>query len=415
MKDRPTICIPDDHDVGHANLWGESGIASRGKGGAADGGYMYPPAFVNMVERCQTWNLPDPYDPTPIKRGIGVYYTDLTLGEISFAILEDRKFKSGPLGKIPKMGPRPDHINDPSYDPSTIDTPGLVLLGDRQLAFLNDWVQDWKGAVLKTVLSQTAFCGAVHFHGSQDNRLLADLDCNGWPQTGRNKALRAIRRAHALHLCGDQHLGVVVQHGIDSYRDGPYAFTNPALVNTVYGRWWWPENEKPGTGSPIKSPLPWVGDYQDGLGNKITMLAYANPEPKSNPELKTPIARNNRGDGYGLIRYHKPSRKITLECWPRFADLSQGDQAQYPGWPITFHADDNDGRKPIGHLKEVTLPINNAVVKLTNDQTNELIYCYRIQGKTFKAPVYTNEKHTLRVGSTTADQIILQGAMPRSL
>ncbi len=48
---------------------------------------------------------------------IGVYFTRLTVGGVDFAIQEDRKFKSGPAGKIPKMGPRPDHINDPKYDP----------------------------------------------------------------------------------------------------------------------------------------------------------------------------------------------------------------------------------------------------------------------------------------------------------
>ena len=74
------------------------------------------------------------------------------------------------------------------------------------------------------------------------SRLLADLDCNGWPQSGRYAALREIRRAWATHLCGDQHLAVVVKHGIDSWGDGPYAFTSPALVNTIYGRWWHPED-----------------------------------------------------------------------------------------------------------------------------------------------------------------------------
>ena len=159
------------------------------------GGYFYPAEYVNMVQRCQTWHLPDPFDPTPIERGIGVYYTRLRVGGIDFAILEDRKFKSGPEGKIPPMGPRPDHINDPAYDRNAIDLPGLELLGDRQLAFLDAWSQDWNGAEMKCVLSQTAFCGAVHLHGTPENRLLADLDCNGWPQSGRRKALAAIRRS----------------------------------------------------------------------------------------------------------------------------------------------------------------------------------------------------------------------------
>jgi 3',5'-cyclic AMP phosphodiesterase CpdA len=28
IRDRPTIAIPDDHDVGHGNLWGENGKRS---------------------------------------------------------------------------------------------------------------------------------------------------------------------------------------------------------------------------------------------------------------------------------------------------------------------------------------------------------------------------------------------------
>ncbi len=327
IRDRPTVCIPDDHDVGHPNLWGENGKRSYTKGNT-DGGYFYPAAYVNMVQRQQTWHLPDPVDPEPVEQGITVYFTRLRVGGVDFAILEDRKFKSGPEGKIPPQGPRPDHINDPNYDPATVDLPGLQLLGDRQLRFLEDWSQDRTGSEMKAVLSQTAFCGAVHLHGQPSNRLLADLDCNGWPQSGRNAALRLIRQARAVHLCGDQHLAVVVRHGIEEFGDGPYAFTSPALVNTIYGRWWHPLDEQPGPNPVENSPLPWTGDYRDGLGNRITMLAYANP-PDINDERQ-------RADGYGIARFHKPTAQVTFECWPRFAKVEDGNAAQFSGWPITI-------------------------------------------------------------------------------
>ena len=180
-----------------------------------------------MVQRQQTWHLPDPVDPAPVDRGIGVYFTRLRVGGVDFAILEDRKFKSGPQGKIPQQGPRPDHITNTAYDPKSIDLPDLELLGDRQLRFLHQWGEDWTGAQMKAVLSQTAFCGAVHLHGTRNNRLLADLDCNGWPQSERNRALEAIRRAWAVHLCGDQHLAVVVKHGIAEWGDGPLRLHEP--------------------------------------------------------------------------------------------------------------------------------------------------------------------------------------------
>ena len=65
----------------------------------ADGGYMFPVAYVNMVQRQQSWHLPDAFDPTPVQRGISVYYTRLKVGGMDFAILEDRKFKTGPMGR----------------------------------------------------------------------------------------------------------------------------------------------------------------------------------------------------------------------------------------------------------------------------------------------------------------------------
>lgn len=326
IRNRPTVTIPDDHDVGHPNLWGAGGKrALRGDG--ADGGYMLPAAYVNMVERQQTWHLPDPVDPAPVAQGIGVYFTRLVVGGVDFAILEDRKFKTGPWGAIPDLGPRPDHITAAVYDPAAVDLPGLQLLGARQLAFLRRWAEECQGIRAKCVLSQTAFCGAVHLHGTPANRLRADLDCNGWPQSGRNEALRILRDAKAVHLCGDQHLAVVVRHGIDRHGDGPWAFTCPAIVNTVYGRWWHPADERPGPHALPTSPLPWTGDYEDGLGNKITMHAYANPGDLED--------ERQRGDGYGVVRFDCAAETITFECWPRFPRLgADGMPRQYPGWPV---------------------------------------------------------------------------------
>lgn len=405
IKDRPVVAIPDDHDVGHGNLWGEGGIVAETPAGDT-GGYFYPAEYIRMLERCQTWHLPDPADPRPIAQGITTYFTRLRVGGVDFAVLEDRKFKTGPAGTIPQMGPRPDHIQQPDYDPKKIDLPGLNLLGESQLTFLNDWSADWTGAQIKAVLSQTAFCGAVHLHGSTENRLLADLDCNGWPQTGRNKALAAIRRAMACHLCGDQHLTVVVKHGIDAFRDGPYAFTNPAIINSYYGRWWWPADEKAGDNPIAGSPLPWTGDYLDGLYNRITMFAYANPQFNNIRAMK----QNQRdpkamlGDGYGLVRFNKKTRNITFECWPRYCDVSKGDAAQYPGWPITFAIEENDGRKVVGHLPE--LLFDNAVdpvVQVTDEATGEVLYTFRIRGDRFRPRVYGPGKYTVKAGPGKPD------------
>ncbi len=396
IRDRPTVCIPDDHDVGHPNLWGEAGAHSVHSGGA-DGGYFFPAAYVNMVQRAQSWHLPDPVDPAPVRQDISVYFTRLRVGGVDFAILEDRKFKTGPLGAIPPMGPRPDHVNDERYDPAAIDLPELQLLGERQMGFLREWTADWSGAEIKCVLSQTAFCGAAHLHGTPDNRLLADLDCNGWPQRRRNEALREIRRARAVHLCGDQHLAVTLKHGIDEHRDGPYAFTSPALVNTVYGRWWHPKDGRAGANAVPGSPLPWTGDYTDGLGNRISILAYANAEDLQD--------ERKRADGYGLVRFNKRSGEVTFECWPRF---SQGEQ--FPGWPITVPSEENDGRRPVAWLPELVVEnVDRPVVQVIAEASGEVLYTVRARGARFQPPVYAPGSYTVRVGRHRPDGPSLAG------
>jgi hypothetical protein len=398
MRDRPTICIPDDHDVGQPNLWGENGKQCLREDGT-DGGFLYPPEYVNQVQRQQAWNLPDPVDPAPVERGITVYFTRLRVGGVDFAILEDRKFKSGPFGKITVMGPRPDHINDPAYDPKAVDLPGLQLLGDRQEKFLRDWAQDWTGSEMKAVLSATSFCGAVHMHGKKDERLLADLDCNGWPQTPRNRALEEIRRAWAVHLCGDQHLAVVTKQGITEHGDGPYSFTSPALVNTTYGRWWHPLDEKPGPNPVPNSPLPWTGDFKDGFGNKLSMMAYANP-----PDIKD---ERQRADGYGIARFDKETRQITFECWPRF---SEAERSQFPGWPITVAMENNDGRKVHVELPEVKLDgVTKPVVQVIAESTGEILYTVRSQTESFKPRVYAPGKYTVKAGKDKPDTVVSSG------
>ena len=319
FRDRPCVTIPDDHDIGQGNLWGESGKKSMRKDGN-DGGYYFHPEYVKMVERAQTSHLPDSYNQAPLEQGIKTYFTSLKIGGVDFAIIEDRKFKSGPNGKIPRQGPRADHINDPNYNPESINLPELVLLGDLQHQFLEEWGSD-RSSQMKAVLSATGFCGGAHLHGKASNRLHADLDSNGWPQHGRNKALSLIQKAGAVHIAGDQHLPTVIHHGIKAFEDGPWAFVVPAIVNNYYSRWWWPEDEMPGENN--NNILPWTGRYYDGFKNKITRHAYANPDSESN------------GAGFGFIRFHIEKKEVTFECWPRGEDVSQPNAKQFTGWPLT--------------------------------------------------------------------------------
>ena len=383
IKDRPTITIPDDHDVGQGNVWGEGGKVSKLPGGS-DGGYIMTAEYVNMVQRAQTNHLPDPYDPTLIEQDITVYYTSLNIGGIDFAIVEDRKWKTGPAGLIPQQGPRPDHVNNPSYDPQTIDVPEAILLGERQLGFLRTWGQDWEDATMKAVLSQTIFAGGAHIHGKHNDRLHADLDSNGWPQTGRARALQEIRRCFAFHLAGDQHLATVIHHGIHSWEDAGYSYCVPSIVN-YYGRWWWPQ-EKAAEGSPA-NPMPFAGRYYDGFRNKVTMQAYANP-----------TKANYKAAGYGIVRFNKPTRKITMECWPRHIDVASAEAKQHPGWPITIDQEDNYGRKAMAYLPtlKITGP-SDAVVTVIDEAQQQVVYSLRIKGNTWRPKVFREATYTLKV------------------
>ena len=109
------------------------------------------------------------------------------------------------------------------------------------------------------------------------------------------------------------------------------------------------------------------------------MLAYANPTDRTD-ELK-------RADGYGIVRFNKAKRTVTLECWPRFVDARMGDKGQFPGWPLTFAMQDNDGRKPTGWLPELHFPTTkSAVVQVVDEKTGETLYTVRTDSQPLPPP-----------------------------
>ncbi len=309
---------------------------------------------------------------------------------MSFAILEDRKFKTGPNGPlklVPALSPRPDWVTNAAYDPKALDVPGAELLGARQERFLQRWGEDWTGAQFKVALSQTIFSYATHL--SQGNRLLADLDSNGWPQSGRRRAVELLRRCFALHICGDQHLGCVAQYGVDDWRDASVAFCVPSIVN-YYPRKWLPL--EPAV-NPISGPLPHCGDYIEGLGNKLTMFAYANPTVF--PAPLTNLAAS--ASGHGLVRFDKQTRKITLECWPR-SNSPSGPQEQFVGWPITVDLLQNYGRKAAGWLPRIQCNQTDPVVQVVDERNGEVVYTLRISGREWQPKVFAPGKYTVRIG-----------------
>ena len=416
----PSACIPDDHDVYHGNIWGEGGHAApldRGWGAPAQdrGGYKMPAAWVNAVQRAQTSHLPDPPDPSPVDQGIGVYFTAWEYGGVSFAILEDRKFKSAPANVLPAEA-RVENgwIQNPDFDVREHrDPPGATLLGDRQMAFLAEWVRDWRGPThLKVVLSQTNFA-AVHTIPNEatsgavlpglpvpppgayvpGDKLAVDMDSNGWPAARRDEVLRLIRPAAAFHIAGDQHLATMVHHGIERFSDAAVSFTGPAL-NNIWPRRWWPApaiREAPLAGG---GPA-YTGDFLDGFGNRITVLAAASP---TDTGLEPAILRN-RATGYGIVTFDAAAGQVTVECWPRQVDPARDPDGQYPGWPMTIRRGENDGRVPLGHLPEVRcVGLTDPVVEVL-DGSGALVSSRRIVGDRVVVPYFAPGRHVVRVGA----------------
>ena len=400
IKDRPTLCLPDDHDAGQPNLWGESGKVST-LGGASDGGYARPGVYVQEVERAQTSHFPDPVDPHKIGQGIGVWFTNLNWGNVDFAILEDRKFKTGPAGRVPKQGPRPDHIRNPEYDPASVDVDGAILLGQRQLKFLDRWSQDWTKTEMKVALSATIFCGGAHIHGGANGRLHADMDSNGWPQSGRSRALSALRKGFAFHCAGDQHLATIFHHGLENHRDAIWSFCVPSIAN-LYLRWW--EPLKPGANRETGAP-DYTGDHLDGFANKVTNYAAANPEKKPAGKLL-----NTRSAGFGVVRLNTKKREITMECWPRNIDITDPAAKQYAGWPRTISQFDNYDPPSWGKLGEITFDVENPVVQLIDDLSGEILYTVRAHGKTFNPGAPKGRSFTVKAGRNQPSTVILEKA-----
>ncbi|WP_373495238.1 alkaline phosphatase D family protein [Aquiflexum sp.] len=417
FRNIPAAFIPDDHDVYHGNVWGESGKKAPTEEGwgfvAQDqGGYKMPPEWVNMVQLTQTGHLPGPFDPTPVKQGITTYYTDWVYGGISFAILEDRKFKTAPKNMLPEEAKVLNgFIQNPEFDIKAHYDIDAELLGDRQMKFLEQWVTDWsKDAEMKAVLSQTNFCtvatlpkGSIlddivpklpipnpgeYVHGDAPT---VDMDSNGWPQKCRDEALRVIRKGFALHLAGDQHLGTVVQYGVEEFGDAGFAFAGPALNNVWPRRWWPPLNSDH---QPLEGKAPYTGNFHDGFGNKITVHAAANPHKTG----QKPALIYDRATGYAMVTFDKNERTMKLECWPRFIDPDKNPSGQYQGWPITISQADNYGRKAVGFLPILDLSgIQNPVVQLINDQSGEIEYSLRVRWKSFRPKVYEKGKYTLNI------------------
>ncbi len=430
----PAVSIPDDHDVYHGNIWGAGG--RKAPAYPADsiypdhykdhtwhwqqdqGGYKLKASSVNMIQATQTSHLPDPYDPTPIDQGIEVYYTDLNYGRISFAILEDRKFKSSPSIVLPEARVVNGFAQNRYIGGRSLDNPDAKLLGTRQLDFIDHWTADWKDVDMKATISQTIFANVSTFPSTfttdagtpglrslppdeypEGYRVAKDMDSNGWPQTARKNALMAIRKGFPVMIAGDQHLGSLVQMGVDTWDDAGYSFCVPAIGNLWPRRWFPPE---PGRDHSEGMP-PYTGKYFDGFGNRINVWAIANPVETG----KTPIALYDRAVGYGIIKFDKSHGEITFECWKREADPSDPEQGMFPGWPKTISMLDNYSRAVRSWLPsyKVIGLTHYPVFQVTDEASGEILYTVRVPDDMYQPGVFDySGTYTIKIGDPDVDE-----------
>ena len=410
----PSVFLVDDHDVYHGNIWGDEGKAAAGKAGADiqdSGGYKMPAPWVNAVQRSMTSHMPDAVDPTPVKQNISVYYTDLNYAGVSFALLEDRKWKTSPRHALPEAKINNGFSRNLEWDAKDSgDTSGLSLLGERQMNFLNDWAQDWSADTrMKSVVSQTLFSSVqtrprsdivtfkdrgmgpiVKGEYPEEDITVQDFDTNGWPQTPRQNALKLMRKASAFHIAGDTHLGVTFQYGIDGWNNGAWAIGSPAISNVWPRRWF-----------PKAYPLNYIegqprnlGEYYDGFGNEITVKAVANPTVTD----IEPVRINQRAPGYNILTFDTAAQTLNIDTWPRWIDPSAPNAKQFEGWPITLKQTDNGYPQEGLQLPAIEgLTTEGAVVQVVNQATGDIEYTLRFIGSTIIPKVYTTGLYTVNL------------------
>ncbi|HEY8567695.1 MAG TPA: alkaline phosphatase D family protein [Microbulbifer sp.] len=316
VRDRPAIVLADDHDVLHGNLWGKQGDSSGGPR-EEDGGYKASIDLVNMVYRIQNSHTPDAYDPTPIMHGIQVFYAHFQYGGVSFAMVEDRKFKS-----------------PPDYEADRLTVKG-ELLGKRQEDFLKAWAEMDQG--MPKVCLTASIWGSPQT--DEKGNGLIDYDANCYPPDGRTRAVQLVENARALVLAGDQHLGLVARQYSGDFpnpgdnQSGALFFAGPAAA-AFWQRWF------EGNGA-LENPVdddPNTGNFTDPFGNNMRVLAVANPKISHADFIddnttwgKFVADRNLKSEGYGIVRVNHDQRTYTLECWPWDADPARDNQ--FAGWP----------------------------------------------------------------------------------
>ena len=142
------------------------------------------------------------------------------------------------------------------------------------------------------------------------------------------------------------------------------------------------------------------------------MLACGNPKLEFRPGVLD--RETDKASGFGVVRFNKQTRTITVECWPLLADPMQSG-TQFPTWPVTVAQLDNYGARQAGLLPK--LEISGAakpVIQVVAEKDGQVVYTLRAPEASWQPFVFEAGKYTVRVSDPDSGRKAeLTGLEPR--
>ncbi len=412
-KNTPTVLIMAERDYLQDRLWGFNATKGnrvppkeypyrywRQKHYWANdyGGFQMPSQLINNVQKMQTGHLPASVDTLLSEAGIESYYTNFKYSNVGFAVIESQKFKTPPAKAIIELVPVNGFVLNTDVKVKKYKNKEAILLGRKQLKFLNDWAGDWNNESVKIVLSSKDFVKISSFtdslfkeyeepdltgmrfdHKPKLEMRSKDMSYHGWPIEARDKTLRVIRKGFGFILTSGERTGSLTHLGIKSWGDAAVSFAVPPVYNTNPGRW---QIKK----LPKYHKTRNINDNFDGFGNKITVLAVTNP---------THQFEDSYASGFGIITIDKVGQQIESDC----KIIHNNELVSYPGWPIKTSIADNYGERKKFYLPEIRITRSNSpvIVKIKEDKSGKLVYAIYLKENTYQPRVNKKGKYHIIV------------------
>src|SRR5438045_3695455 len=135
----------------------------------------------------------------------------------------------------------------------------------------------------------------------------------------------------------------------------------------------------------------------------MTVLAVA--DGSHQPQGTVLERLQDKVSGLGIVRFDKPKRKITIECWPFLADVTQPG-TQFRGWPVSVEMTDNYGRKEAARLPKLEIRgIKEPLLEVVDERNGELVYCLRLAMASWQPHVFMAGKYTVRISEPESGKV----------